>query len=169
MQVRTLRIQHNWSQEQLAHMSGLSVRTIQRIEKGDNIGLETLKSLAAVFEVNVSDLKEDRSMTPEVTISEVKSNSDESIQQQKDVLEKAKSIKNLYLIIFCLSVIFILFIVPNYNDGENLGPIVVVGISFIAMVGYYAYSIFEPFGEEWEQNKAKEILKKQKNNNEDSK
>ena len=157
MQVKTLRIQHNWSQEQLAHISGLSVRTIQRIEKGDNIGLETLKSLAAVFEVDVSDLKEDRSMKPEVTI-----------QQQKDVLAKAKSIKNLYLIIFCLSAIFILFIVPNYNGGENSGPIVVVGISFIAMVGYYAYSIFEPFGEKWEQNKAKKLLEKHKNNKEDS-
>lgn len=168
MQVKNLRIQHNWSQEQLAYMSGLSVRTIQRIEKGENVGLETLKSLAAVFEVNVNKLKEGCSMTPEVTLSEVKSHSDESIQQQKAALEKANSIKSLYLIIFCVSVIFILFIVPNYNGGENFGAIVVVGISFVALVGFYAYSIFNPFGEEWEQNKVKEILKKKKNNDEDS-
>ena len=69
--------------------------------------------------------------------------------------------------IFYVSVIFLLFIVPNYNGGENLGPIVVVGISFAAMLGFYAYSIFQPFGEEWEQNKAKEILKKQKDKNEE--
>jgi len=135
MQVKSLRIQHDWSQEQLAHMSGLSVRTIQRIEKGENIGLESLKSLAAVFEVNVNDLKENPSMTSEVTVSEV----------------KAKSIKTLYSMIFFVSAIFILFIVPNYNGGENLGPIVVVGISFVSMIGFYAYSIFKPFGEEWEQ------------------
>ncbi len=168
MQVKTLRTQHNWSQEQLAHMSGLSIRTIQRIENGENVGLETLKSLAAVFEVNVNDLKEERTMIPEITLSKVKSNSNDSIQQQKTAIKKAQSIKNLYLITFCMIVIFLLFIVPNYNGGENLGPIVVVSISFAAMIGFYAYSIFKPFGEEWEQNKAKQILKKQDNNNEDS-
>ena len=132
------------------------------------LGLETLKSLAAVFEINVNDLREEQSMTPEITLSEIKSNSDESIQQQKAALEKAQSIKSLYLTIFCVIVIFLLFIVPNYNGGENLGAIVVVGISFAAMIGFYAYSIFKPFDEEWEQNKAKEILKKQENNCEDS-
>jgi transcriptional regulator with XRE-family HTH domain len=36
-------------------MSGLSVRTIQRIENGENASLETLKSLASVFEINITD------------------------------------------------------------------------------------------------------------------
>ena len=166
--MKTLRNKHNWSQEQLAHLSGLSIRTIQRIENGENVGLETLKSLAAVFEVNVNELKEDRTMTPEIILSEVKSNSDDSIQQQKTALEKAQSIKNLYLTTFCMIVIYLFFVVPNYNGGENLGPMVVVGISFAAMIGFYAYSIFKPFGEEWEQNKAKQLLKMQDNNNEDS-
>lgn len=57
MQVKSLRQHKNWSQEQLAQLSGLNVRTIQRIEKGESVGLETLKSLAAVFEISVSDLK----------------------------------------------------------------------------------------------------------------
>ena len=34
MNVRKLRLQRNWSQEQLAQVSGLSIRTIQRIERG---------------------------------------------------------------------------------------------------------------------------------------
>jgi transcriptional regulator with XRE-family HTH domain len=57
MRVKSLRQHKNWSQEQLAQLSGLNVRTIQRIEKGESVGLETLKSLAAVFEISVSDLK----------------------------------------------------------------------------------------------------------------
>lgn len=81
VQVKILRSKHNWSQKQLAQMSGLSIRTIQRIENGENVGLETLKSLAAVFEVNVNELKEDRTMTPEINLSEVKSNSDDPIKQ----------------------------------------------------------------------------------------
>lgn len=50
MQVKSLRLDKSWSQEQLAQLSGLNVRTIQRIEKGETVGLETLKSLAAVFQ-----------------------------------------------------------------------------------------------------------------------
>jgi len=58
MLVKKLRRQRNWSQEQLAEMSGLSVRTVQRIESGNRASLETLKCLAAVFEVELSVLTE---------------------------------------------------------------------------------------------------------------
>ena len=40
-------------------MSGLSLRTIQRIEKGHNASLESLKSLAAVFEVDIETLEQE--------------------------------------------------------------------------------------------------------------
>jgi len=55
--IRKLRIERAWSQEQLAEMSGLSVRTVQRAENGAPSGLETLKSLAAVFEVSLDKLR----------------------------------------------------------------------------------------------------------------
>jgi transcriptional regulator with XRE-family HTH domain len=35
MLVQRMRLQRGWSQQQLADLSGLSVRTIQRIERGD--------------------------------------------------------------------------------------------------------------------------------------
>lgn len=53
MIVKKLRLQRGWSQEQLAEMMGVSTRTIQRIERGHKPGLETSKSLAAVFGVNI--------------------------------------------------------------------------------------------------------------------
>ena len=59
MIVKRLRQKHNWSQEQLATMSGLSIRTIQRVESGQSASLETLKSLASVFETDVSKLTEE--------------------------------------------------------------------------------------------------------------
>ena len=40
-------------------MSGLSLRTIQSVESGQSASLETLKSLAAVFEIDVDTLKGD--------------------------------------------------------------------------------------------------------------
>ena len=59
MILKKLRYQHRWSQEQLAEMAGLSVRTIQRIEAGGKANAESLKSLAAVFEVNMSLLEQE--------------------------------------------------------------------------------------------------------------
>jgi transcriptional regulator with XRE-family HTH domain len=53
MQLRELRLGRGWSQEQLAERSGLSVRTIQRIENGQAPGLASTAALAAAFGVDV--------------------------------------------------------------------------------------------------------------------
>ena len=58
MMIQKLRLQRGWSQQQLADLSGLSVRTIQRMEQGQAASNESLKSLAAVFEVDFLTLKE---------------------------------------------------------------------------------------------------------------
>ena len=54
--VMELRIQSGWSQSELAELSGLSVKTIQRIEKGQGApSSETAKALASVFGRPFSD------------------------------------------------------------------------------------------------------------------
>ena len=58
MLIQKLRLQRGWSQEQLADLSGLSVRTIQRLERGQPASVESLKALGAAFEIDFSDLKE---------------------------------------------------------------------------------------------------------------
>ena len=58
MLIQKLRLQRGWSQQQLADLSGLSVRTIQRLEQGQVASTESLKSLAAVFEIDFSTLQE---------------------------------------------------------------------------------------------------------------
>lgn len=57
MSVQKFRLQRGWSQEQLAELSGVSARTIQRIERGQSASLETLKALAAVFDVDLAQLR----------------------------------------------------------------------------------------------------------------
>lgn len=47
--VRTLRLEKGWTQEQFAELCGLSVRTIQRIEKTGVASLESSNALAAVL------------------------------------------------------------------------------------------------------------------------
>ena len=67
MIIKQLRDRRGWTQEQLAECCGLNVRTIQRVESGNKASLETLQSLASVFEVNISTL------TEEITVIDKKS------------------------------------------------------------------------------------------------
>lgn len=45
-----------WSQEQLAQLTGLGLRTIQRIESSGLASLESTSALASVFQVSVEDI-----------------------------------------------------------------------------------------------------------------
>ena len=62
MNIQQRRLEKGWSQEELARHSGLSTRTIQRIEGGQKAGLESLKCLAAVFETSISALMQEQTM-----------------------------------------------------------------------------------------------------------
>jgi transcriptional regulator with XRE-family HTH domain len=62
MILKQLRISRHLSQEQLAQMSGLNVRTIQRIESGHNASVESLKCLASALEVDVPMLNQEKFM-----------------------------------------------------------------------------------------------------------
>ncbi|PRO70162.1 helix-turn-helix domain-containing protein [Alteromonas gracilis] len=59
MILKQLRISKRLSQEQLAQMSGLIVRTIQRLESGANASLESKKCLAAALNVNIDALEQE--------------------------------------------------------------------------------------------------------------
>jgi transcriptional regulator with XRE-family HTH domain len=54
--VKRLRLERGWTQEQLAALSGRNVRTIQRVEKSGICDLETRSALAAVFQVDAIQL-----------------------------------------------------------------------------------------------------------------
>jgi transcriptional regulator with XRE-family HTH domain len=54
--VRALRERKSWSQEHLANASGLSVRTVQRVEMENVASAETRLALAAALDVPVAVL-----------------------------------------------------------------------------------------------------------------
>ncbi len=58
--VRRLRTERGWSQDQLAIVSGLSLRTIQRVEAEGIASLGTATSLAATYQVKLIELQDDR-------------------------------------------------------------------------------------------------------------
>jgi DNA-binding XRE family transcriptional regulator len=55
--IRAQRERRAWSQEHLAEVAGLGLRTIQRIEKTGAASYESARSLAAVFGMDVADLR----------------------------------------------------------------------------------------------------------------
>ena len=59
MLIRKLREDKGTSQERLAEATGLSLRTIQRVEAGHRVGYASLRALAATFDVNVDLLEKE--------------------------------------------------------------------------------------------------------------
>ncbi|PHZ60426.1 XRE family transcriptional regulator [Photobacterium leiognathi] len=149
MIIRKLRLQRGWSQEQLSQLSGLSIRTIQRIEQGQKAGLESLKSLAAVFEIQVSDLQMEPPMNKEITITE----------DEKQAIEYVKSIKEFYShLVTYLLVITGLFVINYFTSPDYwwaVWPALGIGIVSHALS---AFEILNIFGPEWERKQVEKRL-----------
>ncbi|HCE3721489.1 helix-turn-helix domain-containing protein [Vibrio parahaemolyticus] len=151
MVVRKLRLKHGWSQEQLADLSGLSIRTIQRIERGHKPGLESLKCLAAVFETSVSELQQEQEMTNEVRITD----------EEQTVIDQVRAIKGFYshLMTYVL-VIGLLFAINLLTDSSYIWawwPAMGWGIGIINH-GLNAFEVFNLFGAKWERRQIEKRL-----------
>ncbi len=148
MLVRKLRLERGWSQEQLATLSGLSVRTIQRIERGATPGLESLNALAAVFEVDIEQLKHGES------------SSSWSLEEQQ-VYEQVKEIKGFYShLISYVAVIAMLFVInlivsPGYIWA--IWPMLGWGIG-LTIHGLNTFEVMNLFGADWERKQVEKRL-----------
>jgi transcriptional regulator with XRE-family HTH domain len=58
MGLKELRLENGFSQEKLAELSGLSLRTIQRIEKNNHGSLESLQAIASIFNLEFTEIKD---------------------------------------------------------------------------------------------------------------
>jgi transcriptional regulator with XRE-family HTH domain len=67
--IKAQREQRAWSQEHLAEVTGLGLRTIQRIETNGTASYESARALAAVFEATVADLRADEPAGPVLRIN----------------------------------------------------------------------------------------------------
>ncbi len=55
--IKGLRQDKGWTQQHMAEVCGLSLRTVQRAENYGNCSADTLQAVASVLEVALSDLK----------------------------------------------------------------------------------------------------------------
>lgn len=145
MLVQKLRLKRGWSQQQLAEASGLSVRTVQRIEAGDTPSTETLKSLAAVFEVHFSTLN------PEQTMSSTAATTAE--QQEREAFRYVRRLRSFYAhALQYVLVVALLLAINLVFTPEYLWVLWVVfgwGIG-LASHGIGVFRPSWPFGPEWE-------------------
>ncbi|MDH7974537.1 helix-turn-helix transcriptional regulator [Sphingomonas sp. AR_OL41] len=70
--IRRWREERHWSQEHLAAVAGIGVRTVQRIENGETATNETLMALAAAFAVDVAALTDDAATEAESRVEAIK-------------------------------------------------------------------------------------------------
>lgn len=153
MIIRKLRLERGWSQEQLAEMSGLSVRTIQRIERGQKPGLESLKCLAAVFETEVANLMQEESMTDNKRF--------EMSYEERKAITYVRDLKIFYgsLIAYIIVIPFLVWLnlsqTPEYH--WFWWPIIGWGFGLVVQA-VSVFEIFNIFSPEWEQRQIEKRL-----------
>lgn len=142
MSIKNLRNERGWTQAQLAEFSGVSQRTIQRIEKGQAATAETAKCLAAVFEVPIAELGLSEALD-ETQLSE----------EEKNELKNIRAIRHFIveLAIYLIVVPLICFASYVHNGEIRNGLGVAVGWGF--WLAYQAIDLFDTkafFGASWE-------------------
>lgn len=153
MLVQKLRLKRGWSQQQLAEASGLSVRTIQRIEAGHPGNIESLKSLAAVFEVDFSTLNTEQPMNSTAeAVTE---------QQEKEAFRQVRKLRRFYMHLARYVVVILALVIVNLIvSPHQLWVLWVIGGWGIGLL-FHAASVFRPssfLGADWERKQIEKRL-----------
>jgi transcriptional regulator with XRE-family HTH domain len=155
MSVQKLRLKHGWSQQQLAEASGLSVRTVQRIEAGYPASTESLKSLAAVFEVDFSTLNPEQNMNPAA--------SSPAEQQEQEAFKHVRRLRGFYLHLVKYIVVTLALLAVNLAVNPHyLWVFWVMGGWGIGIV-LHAWRVFGPdwfLGAQWERRQVEKRLRR---------
>lgn len=156
MTIQKRRVDRGWSQEELATHSGLSVRTIQRIENGKRASLESLKCLASVFETRVSDLVQENPMN-DTQIS----NTHFQDQVEQDAIDYVDNLKAFYLnwITFIVVMPFMYLLNIKLTPGF-LWVLILAGVWALAMIlhAILIFGWFSVFSGAWEQRQFQKYM-----------
>ena len=122
-------------------MSGLSIRTIQRIERDQKAGLESLKALSAVFDIEISELQREAVDAVGIITAE------QDDQTKKEAY--TEGVIGIYklpgLAIFSLIFTFVF----GVDDTTGWGFIRLMAVSWAVIIGVYALNTFDLLGDEW--------------------
>ena len=140
MLIRQRRLDKGWTQSQLAEFSGLSLRTIQRIEQGQKPTVESQKALASVFETHMSELSYNNEI-------------DESLLTPDEMkqLKHVRKIKDFFIhLLYYLAIVpFIILINWSHNSHWDFGIAIGWGW-FLIIKGLSVFDATDIFGGGWE-------------------
>ncbi len=138
--LKDMRLDRGWSQSALSEMSGLSSRTIQRIEAGKPASIETAKAIAATFEVESIEVLGTRIKTESCT-------SDPKNYRQPVVFESSYSPKVAEFYHGFLSLVSILALYYWMKSTQDTGSVelkifnVSVLLIFLVTSGWSLFSL----------------------------
>ncbi len=154
MIVRKLRLERGLSQEQLASMAGVSVRTLQRIERGATPSAETLKCLAAVLDTDFSTLRKEHDMT-------AASDTPNLSEEEQNAMEYIRDIRGFYIhavqYVVIIAVLAVINLVTYPDYLWFLWAALGWGIG-VAVHGLSVFEIVNLFGDEWERRQVAKRL-----------
>lgn len=152
MIVQEMRLKKGWSQQQLADLSGLNVRTIQRIEQGQSASLESFKALGAAFDVDFSHLQEevvrDIARNPEQT---------EIALAFSHVREVKRFYSGLIVYVVVMSGLIALNLMTTPQHIWFIFPLIGWGLGLTAR-GLRVFDVLPWFGPEWERQQVEKKL-----------
>jgi transcriptional regulator with XRE-family HTH domain len=142
--IKEMRLERHWSQEQLAEMSGLSIRTIQRIENGENAGLESLKSLAAVFEIIIAD-----------------SDKKQEVEQIRKEEEYVQNVRGFYKLLAIAILSLVVPLILAISDSSNWHVFLWMVPTWVVLLLIYSLNVFDLFGDDWKRKLIEKKFKKE--------
>ncbi|CCE03647.1 helix-turn-helix domain-containing protein [Bradyrhizobium sp. STM 3809] len=160
MLIQKLRLQRGWSQEQLAEISGLSTRTIQRLERGAAPSLETLKALGAAFEVDLSTLREPDMTTANITAAPMTTQPGVSADEAL-ALARVRRIKGFYLHLVQYAGVITVLTVMNLATSPRYLWVIWVAAAWglgLALHGLKAFDRLPFLNAEWERTQVEKQL-----------
>ena len=166
MIIRKLRLEQGWTQQELAQHSGLSIRTVQRIEKGQPPSEESAKCLGAVFSVEYQDILDYYAHHPQPTISGISQEQDSMLSiEEERAMREVEELKWFYEHALSFAVIIPFLWLINYITSTAywwaIWPTMAWGMG-VALHGMSTFNLFKLFGPEWERREINKRLQKRK-------
>lgn len=103
MSIKSLRAERCWSQQDLAKKSGLNIRTIQRLEQGQQASFRSVRALSEVFGTSWADIESRTAM------SKTEKNASSNVLLQQNPTNRLYFLDNLRT--------FLIFLVVLYHSG----------------------------------------------------
>lgn len=138
--IKELRLSQHLSQEQLAEAAGISVRTLQRLEAGEDVSISTLNAVANALDVPVGDLFQYTTFNEQDTKLQEAKNLQVQMQQRHEEIAVFKKVYNAVYISVMLLVGAALWTAQSFFAEMGL-----TGIDYILDVVWVAgWMLFGP-------------------------